>query len=171
MELRFNKEEKDFLIKCLNKYNPDLKQVKLLVKRIERSMKSIKPSSAKGKGRDFQYWVCQRIAEMYGVPFIQSDDNCLIHSREMGLNNVDVILRDWLYKNFTFDIECKAQENLSIPDWIEQAKSNKKLDRDWLLVVKKQSIGEPFVVMSWDCFERIWKDTNRFQSLWYKTER
>ena len=171
MELRFNKEEKDFLIKCLNKYNPDLKQVKLLVKRIERSMKSIKPSSAKGKGRDFQYWVCQKIAEMYQVEFNQSDDNCVIHSREMGLNNVDVILRDWLYKNFTFDIECKAQENLSIPDWIEQAKSNKKLDRDWLLVVKKQSIGEPFVVMSWDCFERIWKDTNRFQSLWYKTER
>lgn len=171
MELRFNKEEKQFLMKCLNNYNPDLKLVKLLVKRIERSMKSIKPSSAKGKGRDFQYWVCQKIAEMYQVEFNQSDDNCVIHSREMGLNNVDVILRDWLYKNFTFDIECKAQENLSIPDWIEQAKSNKKLDRDWLLVVKKQSIGEPFVVMSWDCFERIWQDTGRFQTLWSKVER
>lgn len=171
MELRFNKEEKQFLIKCLNNYSPDLKQTKLLVKRIERSMKSIKPSSAKGKGRDFQYWVCQKIAEMYQVEFNQSDDNCVIHSREMGLNNVDVILRDWLYKNFTFDIECKAQENLSIPDWIEQAKSNKKLDRDWLLVVKKQSVGEPFVIMSWDCFERIWKDTCTFQTLWSKAER
>ena len=169
-ELRFNNDERKFLIKALNNYNPNLKETKKLINRIEKSMKRIKVSSAKNKGRTLQYWVCEQIARIFQVKYVQSDDNCDIHSREMGQHGVDVVLRGFLYNLFKYDIECKAQESLSIPDWIEQARANKKPDRDWLLVVKKQSIGDPFVVMSWDAFERLYMESWRYQQLLGKTE-
>lgn len=167
-ELRFNNDERKFLIKVLSSYNPNLKETKKLINRIEKSMKRITVASAKGKGRSLQYWVCEQIARLFQIEYVQSDDNCLVHSREMGQHGTDVITRGKVYDHFRYDIECKAQETLSIPDWIEQAKANKKIDRDWLLVVKKQSIGEPFVVMSWDAFERLYQESSSYQILWEK---
>lgn len=166
-ELRLNNDERKFLITVLNNYSNYAKNPKesiRLAKKIEKSMKKIKTSSAKAKGRDLQYWVCKEIADMYAITFDQSDDNCLVHSREMGQHNVDIVLRGFIFDNFKFDIECKAQENLSLGDWIAQAKSNKKEDRDWLLVIKKQTIGEPFVVMDWETFTKIWMDTYKFHN-------
>lgn len=169
-ELKFNKDERKFLVKCLENYSDNLKETKRLIKKIEKSMKPIKVSTAKGKGRSLQYWVCEQLAKIFNVDYVQSDDNCKIHSREMGQHGIDVILRDELYNHFRYDIECKAQESLYITDWIEQAKANKKIDRDWLLVVKKQSVGEPFVVMSWDAFMRLYQESGSYQDLWVKAE-
>lgn len=167
-EILFSKDESKFIKDCLqykiiglrSSHLETIKQQKeceRLIKKFERAEKTIKVSSRKGKGRGLQYWVCERIAKMFGIEFVQSDDNCLIHSREMGLNGVDVILRGEIYNKFPFDIECKSCESLSIPDWIRQAKeNNKKEDRDWLVVFKKQTLGsEPFVIMDWECFENM----------------
>lgn len=167
-ELRFNNDERKFLIKVLSSYNPNLKETKKLINRIEKSMKRITVASAKGKGRSLQYWVCERLAKLFGINYVQSDDNCLIHSREMGQHGTDVITRGTVYELFKYDIECKAQEALSIPDWIAQAKDNTKEGRDWLLVVKKQSVGNPFVVMDWDAFERLYQESSSYQILWEK---
>lgn len=156
-ELRFNNDERRYLKTLLSKEKS--KEAEKFVKRIDRSMKPIKVSSAKNKGRSLQYWVCERLAKMFDIEFVQSDDNCLIHSREMGQRNVDIVLRGFIYEKFKYDIECKAQENLSLSDWIAQAKTNTKEDRDWLLVIRKKSIGDPFVVMAWDAFERLYGKT------------
>lgn len=161
MELKLNKDERKYLIKVLTNDDGNFKENDRLIKKIEKSMRSITTSSAKGKGREFQYWVCERIAKIFNVKYIQSDDTCLIHSREMGQHGVDIVLRGDIYDKFKYDIECKAQENLSIPDWIIQAKDNTKEGRDWLIAVKKQSVGEPFVVMSWDAFERLYVKSKR----------
>lgn len=169
-ELRFNKDERKYLIKCINNYAGNTKESKKLINRIEKSMKPIKVSSAKSKGRSLQYWVCERLAKMFNVDFMQSDDNCLIHSREMGQHGTDVITRGFVYDAFKYDIECKAQENLSLGDWINQAKANKKIERDWLLIIKKQSMGEPFVVMDWDAFERLYKTSYVYQDIWKKVK-
>lgn len=166
-EMIFTKDESKLLKDCLmNKicslrlsHLDTIKQQKeceKLIKKFERAEKKIKVSSAKGKGRGLQYWVCEQIAKMFGVEFVQSDDDCLIHSREMGQNGVDIILRGEIRKKFPFDIECKSCESLSIPEWIRQARANKKENRDWLLVFKKQTLGHtPFVVMEWETFEKL----------------
>lgn len=163
-ELKLNKDERKYLIKALENYGDNLKETKRLIKKIEKSMKPIKVSSAKAKGRELQYWVCNKIAYMYRIDFDQNDDNCPIHSREMGQHNVDIVLRGDIFNNFKFDIECKAQESISLGDWITQAKANKKEGRDWLLVIKKQTIGEPFIVMDWEAFSKIWTSTIDYQN-------
>lgn len=137
-------------------YGTNTKESKKIIGKLERAEKKIKVSSAKGKGRGLQYWVCDRIAKMFGLEFIQSDDNCLVHSREMGQHGTDIVLRGKVFDDFPFDIECKSCESLSIPEWVRQARANKKENRDWLLVFKKQTIShEPLVVMEWETFEKI----------------
>ncbi len=175
-EMLFTKDESKFIRECLHGeidslkiglYGQDMesanqrakreKECERLIKKFERAEKIIKVSSRKGKGRGLQYWVCERIAKMFGIEFVQSDDNCPVHSREMGQHGIDIIVRGEIYNKFPFDIECKSCESLSIPDWIRQAKeNNKKEDRDWLVVFKKHTLGsEPFVIMGWECFEKM----------------
>lgn len=174
-EILFNKQENDLICECLqneidsmfmgfhgqdmeitNRNDKKQKECKRLIKKLKNAQKTIKVSSRKGKGRGLQYWVCERIAGMFGINFVQSDDTCLIHSREMGQHGTDIVLRGEVAKRFPFDIECKACESLSIPQWVRQARTNKKDGRDWLVVFKKQTMGsEPFVIMEWDTFEKI----------------
>lgn len=168
-EMLFTKDESKFIKECLqykitglrSSHLQTIKQQKeceRLIKKFERAEKIIKVSSRKGKGRGLQYWVCDRIAKIFGIEFIQSDDTCLVHSREMGQHGTDICLRGELYKKFPFDIECKSCESLSVPDWIRQARTNKKENRDWLVVFKKQTIGhEPLVIMEWETFERLFE--------------
>lgn len=176
-EMLFTKDESKFIRECLQGeidslkmgfYGQDMeltnqrakreKECQRLIKKFENAEKTIKVSSRKGKGRGLQYWVCERIAAMFGIEFIQSDDNCLIHSREMGQHGTDIILRGNVYDKFPFDIECKACESLSIPEWVRQARANKKENRDWLVIFKKHTMGhEPLVLMEWESFEKIIK--------------
>lgn len=174
-ELLFSKDESKFIKECLRDeidtiksgfYGQDMELTKerakkekeclRLIKKFENAEKTLKTSSRKGKGRGLQYWVCDRIAKMFGLEFIQSDDSCLVHSREMGQHGTDICLRGEMYHKFPFDIECKSCESLSIPEWVRQARENKKENRDWLLVFKKQTIGsEPLVIMEWKTFENL----------------
>ena len=153
-EILFKQDEANYLINILNGETSSI--AKKIITRLKNCQKKIKVSSAKGKGRTLQYWVCERVAEMFGVEFNQQDDNCPVHSREMGLNGVDVILRGELADKFPYSIECKCCENLSLPQWIRQARANKKPGQDYLLVIKKKSVGsEPVVVMDWDAFQKL----------------
>lgn len=174
-EMLFTKEESKFIQDCLENKIMDLqagfcgqdmeitkkndktkKECERLIKKFQRAEKKISVSSAKAKGRGLQYWVCDRIAKIFGIEFVQSDDNCLVHSREMGQHGRDVIVRGELYNKFPFDIECKSCEMLSVPEWIKQAKDNNEEGRNWLVVFKKHTMGsEPFVIMGWNCFEKL----------------
>lgn len=156
-EILFKPEETKFLKFLLSQRNGLDKPIAgKLIKKLERAEKKIKTSSAKGKGRNLQYWVCERIAKIFNIEFEQSNDNCLVHSREMGQHGTDIVLRGEVSEKFPFDIECKSHESLSIPEWVRQARSNQKEGRDWLVIFKKQTIGgNPLVLMDWDCFEKI----------------
>lgn len=159
-EILFKSDEVEMIKKALSAhYGCEEKYAKKIISKLERAEKTIKVSSRKGKGRNLQYWVCERIAKIFNIEFNQSDDCCLIHSREMGQHGTDIIVRGDLYKKFPFDIECKSCETLSIPSWVRQAReNNKKEDRSWLVVFKKQTIGgEPLVIMDWSCFEKLVK--------------
>jgi hypothetical protein len=119
--------------------------------------KKIKVSSAKGKGRSLQYWVCEQISRITGIPYKQSDDNCEIHSREIGLHGKDIILRGKALEKFPFSIECKNSEQLNLVETINQAITNTDGGTDWLIVHRRKAIPEEIVIMSWNAFERIWK--------------
>lgn len=126
-----------------------------LIKKIKKLDGRIKVSSAKGKGRGLQQFVAERVSVITGIPYNNGDDNCLIHSREMGLSGVDVVLRGEALQKFPFSIECKSGENISLRSFVEQAKSNVKEGTDWLLVIRTKSIPETLIVISWDTFEKI----------------
>lgn len=130
-----------------------------MIAKAEYAMKQITTASAKAKGRELQYWVCDRIGELFDIQFIQSDDTCPIHSREMGLNGSDVILRGEIARQFPFTIECKAQENIHLAEWIAQAIKNNK--NHWMLVVKKHGMNKskPVVIIDWESFARTFKGT------------
>lgn len=116
----------------------------------------MKTSSCKAKGRNLQMWVCQKIANIFNIEFDNQDDQCSIHSREMGQSGVDIILRGVIYKKFLYDIECKNTEKLSLYPTIDQAINNTNLGRDWLIVHKKNR-SDPIVIMDWEAFERLFK--------------
>lgn len=149
-EILFKSDEAEYVINLLEGESSSI--AKRIISKIKNAQKKIKISSAKGKGRGLQYWVCERIATMFGIKFNQQDDSCPIHSREMGLNGVDVILRGEIAQKFPYAIECKCCETLSLPQWIRQARQNAKGGKQYLLVVKKKSIGDPIVIMDWDTF-------------------
>ena len=176
-EILFNKQENDLICECLQNeveslsmgfYGQDMeitkrndkreKECKRLIKKLKNAQKTIKVSSRKGKGRGLQYWVCERIAGMFGIKFVQSDDDCLVQSRPMGQHSVDIILRGELKKKFPFSIECKAQETLNITEWIRQARENELPNTDWMLVFKKQTLGtKPIVCLDFETFLKHYK--------------
>lgn len=153
-EIKIDKNEIIYLKDLMELENCEISRK--ILKKLERAEKRITTSSAKAKGRNLQYWVCERLSKLFNVEYNQSDDNSLIQSRPMGQHGTDIIIRGELEKKFPFDIECKAQESLSIPNWVNQAKTNCKNNHKWLLVFKKKSISvEPMVIMDWYTFENL----------------
>ena len=64
-EIIFKPDESNWIkIAIQNYYGVNSVPAKKIVGKLERSEKKIKTSSAKGKGRNLQYWVCERIARM-----------------------------------------------------------------------------------------------------------
>ena len=147
-----NFEKKDiFLLYHMLDTFPSSPDVVRLKNKFKNAEKQIKPSSAKAKGRELQYLVCKKIADKFGVEYNQLDDNCLIHSREMGQHGTDIILRGKVKELLPIDIECKNQENLSLIQWIEQAKNN-SISGNWAVVVKNKKLKNPIVCLDFDIF-------------------
>jgi hypothetical protein len=112
----------------------------------------------KAKGRNFQYWVAKQVANLFNIEFVQSDDLCAIHSREMGQSGSDVFIRDkTLYDLFPYDIECKNTETISVYKYIEQANANTKAGRHWLVFHKKNR-SHPIVIMDAEYFFELQKE-------------
>jgi len=100
----------------------------------ERKKPRIKVSSAKAKGREFQQWVGRQISIITGYKF---GKDCPIESRPMGQSGVDVRMEERVLNMFPFSVECKRQENWSVPAWIEQAARNQLPNTDWLLFMRR----------------------------------
>jgi len=139
----------------LNTDKGDSKDREAIAKKLRKADKKIAISSAKGKGRALQQDICRKISTLIDIPFDNSDDSCLIHSREMGQSGVDVILRGEAQKKFPFAVECKSTEQISLRNFISQAKLNTKEGIEWLVVLRTKSLTEDIVIMSWETFEKL----------------
>ena len=150
MILEITEKEKQWLLKNLT----ESKEADALRKKIDKVHK-IKPRSAKNKGASWQKEICFLVSRILGIEYNQSSDDCLIHSREMGLNGVDVILRGKAKEMFDYAIECKASEKISLHEWIKQARQNCQ-NENWLLFVKNRVSGK-LVIMPLEIFEKEFK--------------
>lgn len=117
----------------------------------KRTFGKIKPGSAKGKGRQLQQWVCQKISELTGLEWGGSGDDKPIESRPMGQSGTDVRMESQVRSLFPFSVECKWQETWNVPAWIEQAKKNQVKGTDWLLVCKR-SRKPPVIILDAEIF-------------------
>jgi len=157
--MNFSKSELNKILSALELFPDSTKSISALKNRIKNagSPKRIKPSSGKGKGRQFQQWICGEISDMTGVPYDQSDDQCLIHSREMGQRGTDVVLRGGALYRFPFSIEAKRVENIQLDKAILQAQANESAGTHWLVVNRKSKFPFPIVIMSWKAFRWLYE--------------
>lgn len=147
-------EEIGFICYSLDRLPEHYSTGKKIKNKLVKSQNRIKHASAKSKGREFQFWVCRKISDLLDIPYNQQDDQCLIHSREMSQQGVDIILRGDAYKQFIFDVECKAMSTMDIADAVKQADSNAASDRIGM-VAFRQTNTDPVVIFSWKSFERL----------------
>jgi len=109
---------------------------------------TISSHAAKAKARGLQQWVMHQISDLTGIPCGKDE---MIASREMGQSGTDVRLIGEAKRMFPFSVECKRQENWSIPAWIKQAKSNQEPGTEWLLFCRRNN-EEAVVVMDAEAF-------------------
>lgn len=128
--------------------------------KLKKSLNIISISSRKSKGRNLQHYVCQRLSELLNISYDQKDDNCLIHSREMGQSGTDVVLRGEARKRFPYAIECKSGESISLYSTVIQAKNNITGYKNWIIVIKSKRFNEPLAILEWKEFEEIWRSKN-----------
>ena len=154
--LNLSKKEIKLLTEIISIYwskmGGSTKQETLFYNKIKRAGKRIAISSAKGKGRSLQQKICRDISEVIHIPYDQQDDECLIHSREMGQAGVDVILRGEAKRLFPFSVECKSAEQLGLLVIRNQAETNKADGTDWMIVYKCKALNGPVVIMDWNRF-------------------
>ena len=81
----------------------------------------MKPSSAKAKGRRFQYEIRDTLLEY--APNLEPDD---IRSNPMGAPGEDLLLSPAARKVYPFTFECKNVEKLNIWSAIKQCKEHSK---------------------------------------------
>jgi len=148
-----------YIVSCSKEGN---KKIKIITK-LQKLLKPIKIRSAKNKGRNLQKWVCERIAQLFNIEYNQQDDNCSIHSREMGQTGIDIIIRNKIKENFPFIIECKSGEQLKLINSIQQVKKNTPDNNWWIIVYKKKAFKNPIVIMDWHCF--YWLNSERLNKL------
>lgn len=119
--------------------------------------KPMSTASRKAKGRNLQYWVAGKVAELFGLTFSYGDDLCPVKSRGMGQQGADVFITDKeLARKFPYDIEAKNTEQAPIYKFIEQAKANTKEGSQWLIVHKK-NYSKPIVIMDAEHFFELYK--------------
>lgn len=159
--LNLSKKEIELLKNMVSFYSTEagglLEDELKLRKKIERAGKQIAVQSGKGKGRNLQQKVCRDISEAIGIPYDQQDDECLIHSREMGQSGVDVILRGKAKELFPFSIECKSAEQFNLNAAREQAQANQAEVTNWMIAHKRKVWGSPVVILDWNVFIKMYK--------------
>jgi len=151
--VQLEKSEIEYLLKTIEQIQTKVSNK--LTKKLRKFLQPIKISSRKGKGRRLQYWVCKRLADILQIEFNQQDDQCDIHSREMGQSGTDVILRGKAFERLLYSIECKSGESINLLKAIEQAKQNNKEKMNWLLIHKRKQYKKPIVIMDWETFEKL----------------
>jgi len=129
-----------------------------LIKKLIKPVTKIKVSSAKAKGRKLQQWTVLKIAQLFNYKIPSEKDLSVFKNREMGQAGVDVVIKSAkMRRAFPFAIECKNQEQVSLPAWLRQAQANvTDTMPHFMLIIRNKLIPKPVIVIDWSGFEAIW---------------
>jgi len=117
---------------------------RLIYKISIKPKKQIKPSSAKAKGRKLQQWTMLKIAQLLNYKISSEKDLSAIKSGEMGQAGVDVVIKSAkMRRAFPFAVECKNQEQVSLPAWLRQAQANISDSMPHFMLITGVSRGGP----------------------------
>jgi hypothetical protein len=125
-----------------------------VVKKIENLEKPKSARYGKSKGMRGQQWVADKIAKIFNITWLQSDDDSPVAVRPSGQHGCDIILRGEVKKKLPFDIEVKWAESFNFTDTIDQAESNTSDGRDYAIVHNRKKFKEPVVIINWSTFEK-----------------
>ncbi|MFW9899674.1 MAG: NUMOD4 domain-containing protein [Candidatus Thorarchaeota archaeon] len=137
---------------------------------------TISVKSRKAKARWLQNFVCQKISDIFNIPWGYEDDK-EIKPRIMGQSGPDVILSNYVADMFKFrNIECKSAERWNILKDINQIK-NRAIgylkNSPWLLILKCKKIKNPIVIIDADYFFELlsytierWKEIPGFEGFY-----
>ena len=115
---------------------------------MEKSL-TMKPQSAKSKGRKFQQWVRDLLIEKLDI---HPED---IESRSMGAAGEDIMMARSARNLFPFSIECKNQQSVNIWKAYEQAEANSG-DYEPIVFLKRNNIN-PLVLVDAEYFVELHK--------------
>ena len=117
------------------------------------------PKSRKQKGKAFQNRVRQDLVDCLGI------DPGDILSTAMGQGGCDLYLSPAARERFPFGVECKAQEQIALPEWWEQCTRNAAAEGLAPLLILKQSRREPLAVLRWTDLLSLLRHDHRWQNL------
>jgi hypothetical protein len=121
----------------------EVQSVKLYV--CVRIVNTMKPQSAKAKGRRLQQKVVADILEAF--PSLTEDD---VRSTSMGAGGEDVLLSSAAQELFPYSVEAKNQERVNVWSAIAQARANCHARTP--LVVFKKNGEHPMAIVPWSHF-------------------
>ena len=108
---------------------------------------TMKPGSAKDKGRRFQKQIVQSILSAF--PSLEGND---VVSTSMGANGTDVRLSPTAERLFPYSIECKNVERINIWEAIAQCEGNSTNPSTTPIVAFRRDKCPPYAVVPWDHF-------------------
>ena len=121
-------------------------QSKLLQK--SELKKKMSPRTSKAKGRRLQTWVADKLLSVF-----KNLTTLDVRSTPMGVNGVDVQLSTAAFKKFSYDIECKNTERLSIWEAIKQSEGN--CENRVPSVVFKRNRSKTYITLELDNFVEL----------------
>ncbi len=117
--------------------------IRLSYKTKRKNIYSMKPRSAKNKGKRLQNKVRDLILEKFNT--LEPDD---VRSITMGDSGEDILLSPAARRKFPFSVECKNQEKLNIWSSLEQAETNS--GKHIPLLVFKRNRTKTYAVLEFD---------------------
>lgn len=112
----------------------------------------IKPQSAKGKGRNYQKLVRDKIIELLKPYGVVAED---VKSTSMGAGGEDLQLSPYARGLMPISTECKAHKSMAVYKWYDQAKSNSG-DHEPVLFIKADR-KKPLVVVDMEHYLDLWE--------------
>ncbi|MCK5605116.1 hypothetical protein KAR91_24715 [Candidatus Pacearchaeota archaeon] len=113
----------------------------------------MKPSSAKAKGRRYQYVIRDEFLKY--APSLEPDD---IRSNPMGASGEDLLFSPAARKVYPYSVECKRSESLNIYKTINQAESN--CNGHIPLIVFRKTNLRSYVALPLEDFMQLIKESN-----------
>lgn len=108
----------------------------------------------KRKGRDFEKYLAERVAETFDLPVTD------VWNSRSGRKECDIQLSAAAYEVFPYHIEAKNQRSLSVPAWLRQAEADaatvgsegRPVEATPVVVFKQHGSSRAYAIIDFEVF-------------------